>query len=109
MNALEEGCDHNDPDDVCIYLMCECGHVRSHDSEDNIPLQSRMNRELQYKLIKLNNLIKLLIEVAQNNKQCVVSKFSSVIIKSNHLYCVWCTDILNIEMQYNSLFPFNRM
>jgi hypothetical protein len=31
-----------------------------------------------------------------------MSKISSVILKSNRLYCVWCTDILNTEIQYNS-------
>jgi hypothetical protein len=46
MNTVEEGCNLNDSDDGCIDLVCECGHVRSRDSEDNTPLQSRMNREL---------------------------------------------------------------
>jgi hypothetical protein len=36
----------NDSDDGCIDLMSGCGHVMSRDSEDNTPLQTRMNREL---------------------------------------------------------------
>jgi hypothetical protein len=46
MNTVEEGWDLNDSDDGCIDLVSECGHVRSRDSEDNTPLQTRMNTEL---------------------------------------------------------------
>jgi hypothetical protein len=46
MNTVEEGCDLNDSDGGCIDLGSECGHMKSHDLEDNTPLQTRMNREL---------------------------------------------------------------
>jgi hypothetical protein len=46
MNTVDEGCDLNDADNGCIDLVSECGHMRSRDSEDDTPLQTRMNREL---------------------------------------------------------------
>jgi hypothetical protein len=42
VNTVQEGCDLSDSDDGCI----ECGHMKSDDSEDDTPLETRMNREL---------------------------------------------------------------
>jgi hypothetical protein len=71
-----EGYDRNNPDDGSIYLVSECGQVRSHDSEDDTPLQTRVNSELSYKLMILNKLMKLLTEVAHiiNSVKCFTSE-----------------------------------
>jgi hypothetical protein len=45
-NTVEEGWDLGDSGDGCIDLVSECGHTRSHVSQDDTPLQTRMNREL---------------------------------------------------------------